>query len=154
MDTEQTLNSLLVKFFRRITTIEEEKLITDEFKDLTYNDMHVIEAIGLEEPQKMSQIAKEMRVTTGTLTKAVNALERKGYVKRLRSDQDKRVVNIILTKRGISAYKHHEHFHQEMIAFVLDHISDEESEVLRKALGKLMDYFKQIYCCGSQRTGE
>lgn len=151
MDTEQTLNSLLVKFFRRITTIEAENLITDEFKDITYNDMHVIEAIGLKEPQKMSQIAKEMRVTTGTLTKAVNSLERKGYVERLRSDQDKRVVNIILTKRGICAYKHHEQFHQEMIAFVLGHIDEKESEVLRKALEKLMEYFKQKYYCSVQQ---
>ncbi len=51
MDTEQTLNSLLGKFFRRITMIEEELLVTEEFNDITYNDMHVIEAVGLKEPQ-------------------------------------------------------------------------------------------------------
>lgn len=147
MDAEQTLNSLLVKFFRRITTLEEEKLITDEFKDITYNDMHVIEAIGLEEPQKMSKVAKEMLVTTGTLTKAIDSLEKKGYVKRQRSVEDKRVVNITLTERGIHAYKHHERFHQEMIAFVLNHTSKEESEVLRRSLEKLMDYFQQKYMC-------
>lgn len=151
MDTEQTLNSLLVKFFRRITTIEEEQLITKEFNDITYNDMHVIEAIGRKEPQKMSQIAKEMHVTTGTLTKAVDSLEKKGYVKRRRTEQDKRVVNIVLTERGIHAYNHHERFHQEMIAFVLDHISEAESEVLRKALEKLMEYFKQKYSCASNQ---
>lgn len=154
MDTEQTLNSLLVKFFRRITMIEEEQLVTEEFNDITYNDMHVIEAVGLKEPQKMSQIAKEMRVTTGTLTKAVNSLEKKGYVMRQRIERDKRVVNIVLTERGIHAYNHHERFHQEMIAYVLDHISETESEVLRKALEKLMDYFKQKYSCVSRQTGK
>ena len=116
--------------------------------------MHVIEAVGLKEPQKMSQIAKEMRVTTGTLTKAVNSLEKKGYVIRQRIERDKRVVNIILTERGIDAYNHHERFHQEMIAFVLDHITEAESEVLRKALEKLMDYFKQKYSCVSRQTGK
>ena len=108
MDTERTLNRLLVQFFKYIMEIEERKLITDEFREITYNDMHIIEAIGLDQPKKMSEIAKIMSVTTGTLTKAVNSLERKGYVKRRRSEQDKRVVNMMLTKRGELAYRHHE----------------------------------------------
>lgn len=145
MDTEQTLNRLLVQFFKYIMEIEERKLITDEFREITYNDMHIIEAIGLDQPKKMSEIAKIMSVTTGTLTKAVNSLERKGYVKRRRSEQDKRVVNMMLTKRGELAYRHHERFHQDMIAFILEHVSEEESQVLRRSLERLMGYFQQKY---------
>ena len=145
MDTERTLNRLLVQFFKYIMAIEERKLITDEFREITYNDMHIIEAIGLDQPKKMSEIAKIMSVTTGTLTKAVNSLERKGYVKRRRSEQDKRVVNMMLTKRGELAYRHHERFHQDMIAFILEHVSEEESQVLRRSLERLMGYFQQKY---------
>lgn len=145
MDTEQTLNRLLVQFFKYIMEIEERKLITDEFKEITYNDMHIIEAIGIKQPEKMSEVAKIMSVTTGTLTKAVNALEKKGYVQRQRSEQDKRVVYMTLTERGIQAYRHHERFHQDMIAFILEHVSDEESQVLRRALERLMGYFQQKY---------
>ncbi len=139
------MNRLLVDFFKFIMEIEEKKLITDEFSDITYNDMHVIEAIGMKEPQKMSQIARIMAVTTGTLTKAVDSLEKKHYVKRQRSEQDKRVVNITLTDRGVHAYRHHERFHQDMIAFVLNDISTEESLVLRQALERLMEYFGRKY---------
>ena len=145
MDTERTLNRLLVQFFKYIMEIEERKLITDEFKEITYNDMHIIEAIGLETPRKMSEIAKTMSVTTGTLTKAVDSLEKKGYVRRQRSERDKRVVHILLTKRGVLAYRHHEKFHQDMIAFILDHVSEEESRVLQQALERLMGYFQQKY---------
>ncbi len=145
MDTERTLNRLLVQFFKYIMEIEERKLITDEFREITYNDMHIIEAIGLDQPKKMSEIAKIMSVTTGTLTKAVNSLERKGYVKRRRSEQDKRVVNMMLTKRGELAYRHHERFHQDMIAFILEHVSEEESQVLRRSLERRMGYFQQKY---------
>ena len=145
MDTERTLNRLLVQFFKYSMEIEERKLITDEFREITYNDMHIIEAIGLDQPKKMSEIAKIMSVTTGTLTKAVNSLERKGYVKRRRSEQDKRVVNMMLTKRGELAYRHHERFHQDMIAFILEHVSEEESQVLRRSLERLMGYFQQKY---------
>ncbi|MDE7312205.1 MAG: MarR family transcriptional regulator [Eubacterium sp.] len=145
MDTERTLNRLLVQFFKYIMEIEERKLITDEFRGITYNDMHIIEAIGMDQPRKMSEIAKIMSVTTGTLTKAVNSLEKKGYVQRRRSEQDKRVVYMMLTKRGERAYRHHERFHQDMIAFILKHVSEEESQVLQQALERLMGYFRQKY---------
>ena len=145
MDTEQTLNRLLVQFFKYIMEIEEKKLITDEFREITYNDMHIIEAIGMEKPRNMSAIAKLMSVTTGTLTRAVDALEKKGYVQRQRSSQDKRVVHIVLTQRGVLAFRHHEKFHQDMIAFILEHVSEEESVVLRRALEGLMGYFRQKY---------
>ncbi len=145
MDTERTLNRLLVEFFQYIMEIEEKKLITGEFQDITYNDMHVIEAIGLDKPQKMSQTAKILNVTTGTLTKSADALEKKGYVRRCRSEDDKRVVNIMLTQRGIRAYKHHQQFHQDMIAYIMKNISEEESRVLGGALERLMAYFKRKY---------
>ena len=71
MTADETLNELLVKLFKNIMEIEGKSLITDEFKDLTYNDFHVIEAIGMSEPKSMSTVAKLMNVTTGTLTKAM-----------------------------------------------------------------------------------
>ena len=46
MDIKDTLNELLVKLFRNINTIEEQAIRTEEYRDMTTNDMHVIEAIG------------------------------------------------------------------------------------------------------------
>ena len=49
MTADETLNELLVKLFKDIMEIEGKSLLTDEFKDLTYNDFHVIKAIGMSE---------------------------------------------------------------------------------------------------------
>ena len=46
MTLEETLNDLLVKLFKDILEIEAKSLITEEFKDISYNDMHIIEAVG------------------------------------------------------------------------------------------------------------
>ena len=46
MTTDETLNELLVRLFKDIMEIEGKCLVTEEFKDLSYNDFHVIEAIG------------------------------------------------------------------------------------------------------------
>ena len=45
MTTDETLNELLVRLFKDIMEIEGKCLVTEEFKDLSYNDFHVIEAI-------------------------------------------------------------------------------------------------------------
>ena len=63
MTLEETLNELLVKLFKDILEIESKCLITEEFKDISYNDMHIIEAVGIEEPRNMKTVAKLMSVT-------------------------------------------------------------------------------------------
>ena len=91
MEGYDTLHDLLVKLFNEIMNIEEKAIITEEFKDISNNDMHIIEAIGLDEPRSMSSVAKDLSVTVGTLTIAINNLVKKAYVKRVRSEKDRRV---------------------------------------------------------------
>ncbi len=141
MDIYQTINNVLVKLFNEIMDKEQKAIITDEFKDITNNDMHIIEAIGLDAPKSMSTVAKQQTVTVGTLTIAVNALVRKGYVSRVRSEKDRRVVLLSLTEKGERAYHHHAKFHEEMVQAVMRHMSEEELTVLVKALDNLSDFF-------------
>ena len=49
--TNRELNELLVKLFNNVMDIEEKAVITEEFKDITNNDMHIIEAIGIDGTQ-------------------------------------------------------------------------------------------------------
>ena len=82
-NTDQVLNELLVQLFKNIMEIEEKYLITPEYKDISVNDMHILEAVGVKEPKSMSAVAKLMSVTTGTLTRSIDGLSEKGYVIRL-----------------------------------------------------------------------
>lgn len=47
MNAHETINDILVHLFNEIWELEEEAIITDEYKDISNNDMHIIEAIGL-----------------------------------------------------------------------------------------------------------
>lgn len=105
MEKEKLLNDLLVMLFNEVLDMEHRALITGSFKEISINDMHIIDAIGIEEPRNMSTVAKAMAVTVGTLTTAVNNLVKKGYVSRVRSSEDKRVVLLSLTGKGVAAYE-------------------------------------------------
>jgi DNA-binding MarR family transcriptional regulator len=137
-----TFHAVLTRLFNEIMSIEEKAIITEEFKDISNNDMHIIEAIGLVEPKNMSTVAKQLSITVGTLTTAINNLVKKGYVHRVRSEADRRVVLISLTEKGERAYRHHEKFHQEMIEATLKGLNGEETEVLVRALTNLKDFFE------------
>ena len=91
MDAYQRINDVLVNLFNEIWEREKEAIITEEFYDITNNDMHVIEAIGLADDNTMSSVAKKLGVTAGTLTTSVNALVNKKYAERERSELDRRV---------------------------------------------------------------
>ena len=132
MDTYATLNDALVKLFRDVMDLEEQVIITEEFQDITNNDMHVIQAIGTGEPKNMSTIAKELSVTVGTLTIAMN-----------RGKEDRRVVYISLSEKGKHAYEHHEQFHHNMIDAILQDLTPDETESLVKALAKLNIWFRK-----------
>ncbi len=144
MDTYETLNSILVNLFRDVMDLEERAIITSEYRDITNNDMHVIQAVGLGEPKNMSAIAKALSVTVGTLTIAMNSLVKKGYVHRERGKEDRRVVYISLSEKGKRAYQHHENFHRHMIDEILEDLTKEETKALVKSLTKLDQWFRRF----------
>lgn len=142
MDTYGMINDILVNLINEIWELEEKAIITEEFRDLTNNDMHVIEAIGLGEGNNMTSIARKMNVTVGTLTTAINGLVNKRYAERNRSERDRRVVYVRLTAKGVRAFEHHADYHRRMTEAVLDKLSEDEIPVLMKTLDGLTEFFR------------
>lgn len=142
MDVYESVNNVLVRLFNDIWELEEKAVITEEFKDLTNNDMHIIEAVGTGEGNNMSTIARKLNITVGSLTTSMNGLVNKKYAVRERSEEDRRIVNIRLTQKGLAAYKHHEDFHRKMVEAVMKNLKEDEVPVLRKALDDLYLFFK------------
>ena len=141
-DAYKVINDTLVSLINEIWRLEEKAIITEEFKDITNNDMHIIEAIGLSGENTMSSVAKKLKITAGSLTTAVNALVRKAYVKRERSEEDRRVVYIALTEKGEKAFYHHEQFHRQMTNAVIEKLDDEEIDALVKMLKDISAFFR------------
>ena len=50
MDSYNQLNEVLVHLFNHTMKIEEQSLIREEFKDISMNDMHIMDAIGIDQP--------------------------------------------------------------------------------------------------------
>ena len=142
MNPHDTINDILVNLFNEILKLEEEAIITDEFKDITNNDMHIIEAVGLSGENTMSVVAKKLEITAGSLTTSVNSLVNKKYVIRQRSEEDRRVVFLKLTEKGKRAYEHHREYHRQMTEAVISRLDEAEVPILIKTLTGLSEFFR------------
>jgi len=141
---KKIINELLVDVFNHILSIEQEHL-RKQGVNLSMNEVHVLEAIEKSEEATMSNVAKRLRVTVGTLTTSINRLVTKGYCERYSKLGDKRKVFLKLTDDAYSVLKIHEAFHDEMIDAVIDDLKLEDNTVLIDSLEKLTEYFKEKY---------
>jgi len=139
----QTVNQVLVHLFNDILRIEEQALTGEKgAPDLSVKELHVIEAVCTAgEENTMASLAGRLHVTAGSLTVAVATLVRKGYLLRLRSQQDKRRVHILPTEKAMQVNALHAAFHQEMTQAVIDELPAEQLDVLVDALNRISDYF-------------
>lgn len=145
MSNHETVNEILVRLFANILDIEEKCLKIGKFSDLSISEMHVIDNIGVNRERTMSDTAKDLRITSGTLTTAVDNLIKKGYVARERSIEDRRVVKIKLTENGIAAYRSHEDFHKDLVISALQQLDSNEEALLIKVLTNIDVFFKNKY---------
>ncbi|AIM25637.1 transcriptional regulator [Melissococcus plutonius] len=90
-----------------------------------------------------SEVAKELSITVGTLTVAINNLVKKGYVKRIRSKNDRRVVRLGLTKQGKLLFRIHQHFRKEVVKSILRNMNPPEESALLGALKNLHDFLQE-----------
>ncbi|EHI98301.1 MULTISPECIES: MarR family transcriptional regulator [unclassified Clostridium] len=139
------INEILVQLFNDVLQIEEQSLKNGILSDISITEVHTMEVIGMYNESTMSEVAQKLKITVSTLTTAINKLIKKGYVERKRIEEDKRVVLVKLTEKGIMAYKLHQRFHKKMINNAIEGLSLEEEKILISSLNKLNDFFKEKY---------
>jgi DNA-binding MarR family transcriptional regulator len=138
------INELLVEVFNHILSIEEDVLEAKGIK-LSMNEIHILEAIRNSDEPIMTNLARKLRITTGTLTASIDRLVHKKYVVRYQEETDRRKVLVKLTELTHDVLKTHDEFHNEMINAMLEDMKIEEDEVLLKSLENITAYFKQKY---------
>lgn len=135
------INESLVYAYDTIMRIEEKYIKSSRFKDISARELHLIHAIGLHDRKTISQVAKILKLSRGTLTTNLDRLEKKGYVKRIPNEQDRRVFNLALTNKGKLLYRAHDAFHSKLVKTFL---KDSNPKEIKKVLQNLMDFIDEV----------
>lgn len=140
---DKQLNTLLVDTFKSILKVEELSLKNKGLDDLSISEMHLLETIGKnkENGRTVKEIAKELNITPPSVTIAINKLEKKGYVQKIKGSIDGRMVFVMLTRLGRKIDSVHRYFHEQMIRSVGKELTNNEKEIFMKGLKGLNNFF-------------
>lgn len=138
------INEYLTAIFNNVLIIEESSLRSSRFSDVTIKEMHTIDVIGEKKDATPTDVARTLMVTLGTVTTSLNNLERKGYIERVSSTKDRRVVHLYLTKKGRLVYRLHQRFHRAMVRQITEGMDEEEYKVMKKGLLNLYQFLEDL----------
>jgi MarR family 2-MHQ and catechol resistance regulon transcriptional repressor len=85
----------------------------------------------------INQIGKKVLLTSGSMTAAINRLEKSGLVKRLRNQSDGRYFYVHLTKNGCKVIREAYHNHRLNLEKIAEILTDEEKMELIRLLKKM-----------------
>ena len=105
--------------------------------DLSVSEMHTLVVIGRKQPKAMSEVASELMISVSTLSIAISKLESRGYVRRIKSESDRRVVRITLSAKGRRALEEHEQFYFDLISAYMQDMTDEEKKEAVRTLSHI-----------------
>ncbi|PIE62022.1 MAG: MarR family transcriptional regulator [Desulfobacterales bacterium] len=130
------LSEIIVEFYEKLSSWEDA-VVKDS--GLTTAQAHTIEIVGHSGPIKMKDLAEKIGVTTGTLTVAVDRLEKKGVLLRKPHEKDRRAYLIELTDEGERYFALHHQFHIKMTEELVSDLDTKEVAQLAGILEKILN---------------
>lgn len=132
------LSQTFMEFYDKLSSWEHSVV---KESGLSPAQMHTIEVIGHRQNLMMRELADRLGITTGSLTVAVDRLEKLGMVERKPHEHDRRAWLIVLTKDGSKMYEQHNKFHEEFTREISEDLSSQEivslTSLLRSVLNRM-----------------
>ena len=142
---EEQLNEVIVDTYRSILRVEENILKRSDQTDLSISEIHMLEAVGKGKDRRrtISELAEVLNITLPSVTVAINKLMKKGYVEKVRGEEDGRIVYVFLTRQGRRIDSAHRYFHESMVRSIIRDMTESEMQALYKGVMKLDTFLKE-----------
>lgn len=125
----------------------EKVNVDNTIRCMTANEMKIIDSIG-NKKTTVKVLADRMDVKVCTISLALDKLEKKQFIAKVKDEVDKRIVYIKLTKKGQLALKYHGNFNTTLFKQITENIDKKDlqvfSDVLRKITSNLYNIKKSI----------
>ncbi|MBQ3273914.1 MAG: MarR family transcriptional regulator [Christensenellaceae bacterium] len=141
-DYANELNSAMINVYDLISRLEEQMVSDLSNMKLNIRELHMIEYIAdSENGRTLSEIAHQTGITPPSVTIAIQKLQKRGFVEKVKRSTDGRQVHVILTRMGQKINAAHRYYHLKMMRKVAGTLSSEEKDTLLSGLGKLAVFF-------------
>ena len=121
-----------------IEKILEETIVLSDFGDLTQQQLNHLKVIVKMKNPTLTELAEELNLTKPTVTVLVDKLTEKGYIKRIKSDKDRRVMHLHIDKKGSKIIALRETAYELMAEKIRSGLSETETSILTELLTKII----------------
>jgi DNA-binding MarR family transcriptional regulator len=133
------LSLLIEKLINTINIEESEYIRNCELHKLSSTQIHYLDLINHEENPSLSLLAKKLKVTKPSVTNLIDKLEKAGYVRKVQSEEDRRVQFLRLTEKGRKISDLHEKFHDVFAEKLVADLDEKEKKHLISVLKKVLE---------------
>lgn len=124
----------LSKAYDKVKRVQAKQMFENKLTAPQFGVLEILNKIG---SVPLKKISEEMMVTGANITCVVDNLEKEGFVKRIPSKEDRRVILAELTPAGKSKIESLMPTYVENISSVTSSLTDNEQRELSKLLTKL-----------------
>lgn len=106
-------------------------------RTLSRHQASILDHLDAIDPITLNDLAGHMGVTAGTMSLAMDRLERKGFIVRLRDTKDRRRVHLRLTCAGVRVREANSMLDPPSVEALVGRLTDEERKVATRGLALL-----------------
>lgn len=134
LSIEELINIILSKSEQLEEKIKQES----ELKDLTARQLHCIELIHDLENPTLSELTRELQITKPSTSVMLDRLKYHGFIRKVKSDSDRRTAHVHLTEKGHKAADLHVDMHKRFAKILTSDLTESETNNLKVLLNKAM----------------
>jgi DNA-binding MarR family transcriptional regulator len=116
----------------------EESISQSDFSDLTQQQFRYLQVIVRMKNLNLTELAGELGITKPTVTVLVDKLVEKGYVSRVKSDEDRRTMHLHINKKGARINALREVAYNRIAEKIKSGLSETETAIFTELLKKLI----------------
>lgn len=125
----------LFPFVKQLLKTHNTDPALSPFRNQSFPVLRLLEKIG---PLPMSEIGKRLFIAKQNMTTIVDRLMSEGLVQRRNSDEDRRVIHIVITGKGVEYLRMTMLTLKEIIKNNLSSLADDDIDALQNALQAIL----------------
>ncbi|MCF8091037.1 MAG: MarR family transcriptional regulator [Desulfotignum sp.] len=100
LENDDQCRNLLISLRKIIQAIDQHSISLQKRFGLTGPQLVILQSVSFNAPISVTQVSKIVSLSQASVTDITQRLEKKGYITRTRSINDKRKTDIVLTEKG------------------------------------------------------
>lgn len=111
--------------------------------DLKFTQFHVLKRLATAGPMTATELARSVDLDGGAMTRQLDQLEAKGYLRRQPHEQDRRALRIDLTEAGVALWKHLHESNLATLERAQKGLTQDERDKLHDYLGRVLSALRE-----------